>query len=110
MAKVNLSEEARKAGLPANVVISRVNKLGWSVEKAVSTPVRQKVKPSKPVREARETTTATPSKRSPGFEATVTESIIEDLQAALKHQKRKCKIAGFASAMVIACVIAWAFA
>ena len=110
MAKLNLSEEARKAGLPPSVVISRVNKLGWSVKKAVTTPIRQKVEPSKPVRETRETTTATPSKGSPGFEETVTESIIEDLQAALKHQKRKCKIAGFVAAMVIACVVAWAFA
>lgn len=110
MAKVNLSEEARKAGLPPNVVISRVKKLGWTIEKAVNTPVRQKVKPSSPVPAARKTATATPSKRSPGFEETVTNSLVEELQAALKHQKRKCKIAGFVAAMVIACVLAWAFA
>ena len=55
MAKVNLSEEARKAGLPPSVVISRVNKLGWSVEKAVNTPVRQKVEPSSPVQGTRKT-------------------------------------------------------
>ena len=110
MAKVNLSEEARKAGLPPNVVISRVKKLGWTIEKAVNTPVRQKVKPSSPVPAARKTATATSSKRSPGFEETVTNSLVEELQAALKHQKRKCKIAGFVAAMVIACVLAWAFA
>lgn len=108
MAKVNLSEEARKAGLPPNVVISRVKKLGWTVDKAVNTPVRQKVKPSKPRPAARATSTTTPSNVSPGFEATVTDSLIEELQASLKHQKRKCKIAGFVSAMVIACVLAWA--
>ena len=110
MAKVNLSEEARKAGLPPHVVISRVKKLGWTIERAVNTPVRQKVKPSSPVPAARKTATATPSKGSLGFEETVTNSLVEELQAALKHQKRKCKIAGFVAAMVIACVLAWAFA
>ena len=110
MAKVNLSEEARKAGLPPSVVISRVNKLGWSVEKAVATPIRQKVEPSKPEPAARKTATPLYLSGSPGFEATVTDSLIEELQAALKHQKRKCKIAGFVAAMVIACVLAWAFA
>ena len=110
MAKVNLSEEARKAGLPPNVVISRVKKLGWTIDKAVNTPVRQKVKPSSPVPAARKTATTTPLylSGSPGFEATVTDSLVEELQASLLHQKRKCKIAGFVAAMVIACVVAWA--
>ena len=110
MAKVNLSEEARKAGLPPHVVISRVKKLGWTIERAVNTPVRQKVKPSSPVPAARKTATPLYLSGSPGIEATVTDSLVEELQAALKHQKRKCKIAGFVAAMVIACVLAWAFA
>jgi len=38
---VCLSEAARKAGLSPDVVSDRVNKLGWSIERALSTPKRQ---------------------------------------------------------------------
>ena len=36
---ISLSETARRAGMPREVVVMRVNR-GWSIERALSTPVR----------------------------------------------------------------------
>jgi hypothetical protein len=38
--RTHLSAAARQAGLEPDVVFDRVNKLGWSMEKALSTPKR----------------------------------------------------------------------
>lgn len=38
---VPMSEAARRAGLNPNVVLDRINKLGWSVERALCTPQRK---------------------------------------------------------------------
>jgi hypothetical protein len=37
---VHMSEHARRAGLPADVVFDRINKLGWDTPRALSTPLR----------------------------------------------------------------------
>jgi hypothetical protein len=37
--RINLSAKARAAGLPVNVVLQRVQRLGWSEHKALTTPV-----------------------------------------------------------------------
>lgn len=39
--KQNLSAMARAKGLPEHVVLQRVNRLGWDVERALNTPVRK---------------------------------------------------------------------
>lgn len=39
--RVHRSEAARRVGLPPDVVSDRVNKLGWDVERALSTPARK---------------------------------------------------------------------
>lgn len=41
---VHISEAARQAGLPTNVVFDRINKLGWTIERALSTPKRNQAK------------------------------------------------------------------
>lgn len=46
MAKVNISDEARRVGIPPNVVHNRMHK-GWTLERALETPVRTKRKPKK---------------------------------------------------------------
>lgn len=38
---LHLSEAARRAGLPVDVVFDRLNKLGWELDKALSTPARK---------------------------------------------------------------------
>ena len=38
---VCLSEAARAAGLTPDIVFDRVNKLGWTVERALTTPKKQ---------------------------------------------------------------------
>ena len=43
MAKVNISDEARRVGIPPNVVHNRMHK-GWTLERALETPVRAKRK------------------------------------------------------------------
>lgn len=43
MAKVNISDEARRVGIPPNVVHNRMHK-GWTLERALETPVRVKRK------------------------------------------------------------------
>ena len=46
MAKVNISDEARRVGIPPNVVHNRMHK-GWTLERALETPVRAKRKVKK---------------------------------------------------------------
>ena len=43
MVKVNISDEARRVGIPPNVVHNRMHK-GWTLERALETPVRAKRK------------------------------------------------------------------
>lgn len=43
MAKVNISDEARRKGIPPNIVHNRMHK-GWSLKRALETPVRVKRK------------------------------------------------------------------
>lgn len=56
--KVNLSEEARKAGIPYQTLLSRINK-GWSLHKATTTPVRAYKKSSSSTPQAAPVTTKT---------------------------------------------------
>ena len=46
MVKVNISDEARRVGIPPNVVHNRMHK-GWTLERALETPVRAKRKSKK---------------------------------------------------------------
>jgi uncharacterized iron-regulated membrane protein len=72
--KVNLAEEARKSGIPYTVLQARVHKLGWSLARATSTPVRpRKAQQSTSVEDApgEATTTVTSVEDAPG-EATTT--------------------------------------
>jgi hypothetical protein len=46
MVKFNISEEARRAGIPPNIVHNRMHK-GWTLERALETPVRAKRKSKK---------------------------------------------------------------
>jgi hypothetical protein len=46
--KVTVAERAHKAGLSPNLVYVRVNK-GWSLKKALTTPVRGRKSPTKKV-------------------------------------------------------------
>jgi hypothetical protein len=74
--KVNLAEEARKSGIPYTVLQARVHKLGWSLARATSTPVRpRKAQQSTSVEDApgEATTTVTSVAAAPG-EATTTVS------------------------------------
>ena len=43
MAKVNISKKARRRGIPPNVVHNRMHK-GWTLKRALETPVRYKAK------------------------------------------------------------------
>jgi hypothetical protein len=39
---VSMSQAARAAGLAPDIVFDRINKLGWDIERALSTPLRQR--------------------------------------------------------------------
>ena len=41
---VHISELARQCGIDPDVVFDRINKLGWPIDKALSTPIRKMVK------------------------------------------------------------------
>jgi len=41
---VHMSELARRAGLSPDVVLERINKLGWDVDRALATPLRKQRK------------------------------------------------------------------
>tara|TARA_R100000541_G_C1852172_1_gene77811 strand:+ start:283 stop:558 length:276 start_codon:yes stop_codon:yes gene_type:complete len=43
MAKINISKKARRKGIPPNIVHNRMHK-GWSLKRALETPVRVKRK------------------------------------------------------------------
>jgi len=43
MPKFNISDEARRVGIPPNVVHNRMHK-GWTLKRALETPVRHKAK------------------------------------------------------------------
>ena len=43
MPKFNISDKARRAGIPPNVVHNRMHK-GWTLNRALETPVRYKAK------------------------------------------------------------------
>ena len=40
--KVNLAAKCREANMPYNVVHARINALGWDMDKAITTPIREK--------------------------------------------------------------------
>lgn len=40
--KVNLAAKCREANMPYGVVHARINTLGWDVDKAITTPVRER--------------------------------------------------------------------
>jgi len=46
MVKANISDKARRAGIPPNIVHNRMHK-GWTLERALETPVRAKRKHKK---------------------------------------------------------------
>lgn len=59
--KVNLAAKCREANMPYGVVHARINTLGWDVDKAITTPVREKSSPSvvkRPVVQSSTTATA----------------------------------------------------
>ena len=114
--KVNLSRLAREAGLPPATVFQRVNKLGWSVNKALNTPLGKNAKKKKnPVLQTafkepvvasvakKEPTTRKPSPVIPDAKVR-----IEQLEAELLKAKRNCKLAQIAALVVIVAVVMWA--
>jgi hypothetical protein len=108
----NLNAMARKAGLPPATVYQRVNKLGWSVEKALNTPTRKiaRNKPASvaPTPAAPAATTKKPSPVIPDAHKTYTKKRVEQLEAELLKAKKQCKLAQIAALIVIVAVVAWA--
>jgi hypothetical protein len=103
----NLTAMARKAGLPPATVHQRVNKLGWSLEKALNTPTRKTAK-NKPatVAPAPAAPAATTKKPSPVIPDA--RKRVEQLEAELLKAKKQCKLAQIAALIVIVAVVAWA--
>jgi len=67
--KVNLAAKCRENNMPYHVVHARINQLGWSVQKAVTTPVRKRG------------TTATSVVKSPALDPLTTAQINEAADA-----------------------------
>ena len=112
--KVNLSRLAREAGLPPATVFQRVNKLGWSVNKALNTPLGKNAK-KKPVLQTafNEPVVASvakkePTTRKPSLVIPDAKVRIEQLEAELLKAKRNCKLAQIAALVVIVAVVMWA--
>jgi hypothetical protein len=116
--KVNLSRLAREAGLPPATVFQRVNKLGWSVNKALKTPLGKNAK-KKPVLQTafnaamKEPVVASvakkePTTRKPSLVIPDAKVRIEQLEAELLKAKRNCKLAQIAALVVIVAVVMWA--
>ena len=114
--KVNLSRLAREAGLPPATVFQRVNKLGWSVNKALNTPLGKNAKKKKkPVLQTafNEPVVASvakkePTTRKPSLVIPDAKVRIEQLEAELLKAKRNCKLAQIAALVVIVAVVMWA--
>tara|TARA_R110001632_G_scaffold161163_1_gene279577 strand:- start:184 stop:558 length:375 start_codon:yes stop_codon:yes gene_type:complete len=117
--KVNLSRLAREAGLPPATVFQRVNKLGWSVNKALKTPLGKNAKKKKPVLQTafnaamKEPVVASvakkePTTRKPSLVIPDAKVRIEQLEAELLKAKRNCKLAQIAALVVIVAVVMWA--
>jgi len=113
--KVNLSRLAREAGLPPATVFQRVNKLGWSVNKALNTPLGKNSKKKKPVLQTafKEPVVASvakkePTTRKPSLVIPDAKVRIEQLEAELLKAKRNCKLAQIAALVVIVAVVMWA--
>jgi|TARA_R110000764_G_scaffold179698_1_gene265792 hypothetical protein len=118
--KVNLSRLAREAGLPPATVFQRVNKLGWSVNKALNTPLGKNAKKKKkPVLQTafnaamKEPVVASvakkePTTRKPSLVIPDAKVRIEQLEAELLKAKRNCKLAQIAALVVIVAVVMWA--
>jgi|TARA_R110002124_G_scaffold52882_5_gene151753 hypothetical protein len=113
--KVNLSRLAREAGLPPATVFQRVNKLGWSVNKALKTPLGKNAKKKKPVLQTafNEPVVASvakkePTTRKPSLVIPDAKVRIEQLEAELLKAKRNCKLAQIAALVVIVAVVMWA--
>lgn len=130
--KVNVSAKAREAGMDPRVVHQRL-KNGWSLDRALSTPVRKVVR-RKPATVAPKPLTggtsfgATPpkltvTKKKPSSatppKLTVTtekpssafgdDSLrVAQLEDQLDQAKRRCKLAQIAALSVIVAVVAWA--
>jgi len=114
--KVNLSRLAREAGLPPATVFQRVNKLGWSVNKALNTPLGKNAKKKKkPVLQTafKEPVVASvakkePTTRKPSLVIPDAKVRIEQLEAELLKAKKQCKLAQIAALVVIVAVVMWA--
>lgn len=44
---LTLTEWAERTGVPRSIIYTRINRLGWEPEKAISTPVRTKFSPTR---------------------------------------------------------------
>ena len=115
--KVNLSRLAREAGLPPATVFQRVNKLGWSVNKALKTPLGKnaKKKKKKPVLQTafkepvvESVAKKEPTTRKPSLVIPDAKVRIEQLEAELLKAKKQCKLAQIAALVVIVAVVMWA--
>ena len=103
----NLTAMARKAGLPPATVHQRVNKLGWSVEKALNTPTR-KIARNKPASVAPTPAAPAATTKKPSPVIPDARKRVEQLEAELLKAKKQCKLAQIAALIVIVAVVAWA--
>ena len=103
----NLTAMARKAGLPPATVHQRVNKLGWSVEKALNTPTR-KIARNKPASVATAPAAPAATTKKPSPVIPDARKRVEQLEAELLKAKKQCKLAQIAALIVIVAVVAWA--
>jgi len=103
----NLTAMARKAGLPPATVHQRVNKLGWSLEKALNTPTRKMAK-NKPATVAPPPAAPAATTKKPSPVIPDARKRVEQLEAELLKAKKQCKLAQIAALIVIVAVVAWA--
>ena len=87
----NLSAKARAAGLPVNCVLQRVQRLGWSEHKALTTPVGKYNKSNRVVPRVEHPTATTEQPSSAIFDAPI-----------------RAKFVKLAAITIIVAVIVWA--
>ena len=93
--KPNVSELARQRGIKPNIVHNRIAS-GWSLEKALNTPVRlRKSKPRKTVDDSSPTVDIAKQ-----FQAVCAE--LEAAQQEIVFGQKRCKVVALTSAVLIA--------